>query len=145
MKNNIWLHGSLLEISSLNFFNHSINDNSNSGLGLFLTQDLKLAQNYGQNGFVTTIEVDTSQCYIANEDEFWCKNETINKEDLDPMGFLINTPGSKLRNKLLKLNYTTLTHYDKQMGQVLVALNHKIIRIINSIKIEKDKSFKCKM
>ena len=114
-------------------------DYCNAGLGLFLTKNIDLAKSYANhNGYIIQLKVDINKCYICNNEEFWCINEPFNKEeDLDPMGNMVSLPGSKSRNTFLKRGYTTLLYQDNKMDQVLVLLDYKVAKIIQSIKINK--------
>lgn len=136
LQNTLWLHGSPKKIKKLEQDNpYNTTDYTNSGFGLFLTKNIKVANSYAQNGYITTLEVDTSQCYVCNYDEFWCMSEPFFEEDIDPMGNYMNLPGSYSRKKFLKLGYTTLIYQDEEMGEVLVALDMKVVKIIKSSKV----------
>lgn len=135
-KNKIWLHGSPKQITELELTNpYNTSDYTNSGLGLFLTQNIEVAKSYGQDGYITTVEVDCSQCYVCNYDEFWCIKEPFFEEDIDPIGNYVNLPGSYSRQQFLDLGYTTLLYLDEHMGHVLVVLDTKVAKIVTSSKV----------
>lgn len=138
LKNKLWLHGSPKQITQLELSHpYNTSDYTNSGLGLFLTKSRKLAKSYAKNGYITTLEVDTSKCYLCESTDFWCDSEPFNEEDIDPMGNYVNLLGSYTREKFLKLGYTTLLYNDTlfDMNYVLVVLDTKVAKIVTCNKI----------